>query len=272
MSNIHTILIPDVHGRDFWKADIARFPKSEFPDMNIIFFGDYIDPYSFEKISCNTALERFKEIIELAKSDARVKLLLGNHDYHYIHRGDSSRIDYLNFFSIKKIIQSNLDLFRIAFSETINTKKYLYTHAGVTNLWIQEMMRYAGFSLNSKFVKDEQKQWIRDNIIHFRPTAESLNNLLTNYQGQEFLHMVSYYRGGDYKAASCIWADINEHYDQLESHEPSLVDAYQVFAHSLATPSLDEGMVEPSFAMIDSRCTWIIDNDNNILKLKDYEE
>lgn len=272
MSNIHTILIPDVHGRDFWKADLQRFQQSEFPDIRIIFFGDYIDPYPFEKISCKTALKQFEEIIELAKSDNRITLLLGNHDYHYIHRGDSSRIDSRNFFELKKLIQSNIGIFKIAAEDEINDKKYLYTHAGVTNKWIQEMIRYARYSLESKFIRDEQKQWLIDNIIDFKPNCESLNNLLNNYQGQEFLHMISYYRGGDYNAASCIWADINEHYDQIESHVTPLVDAYQVFAHSLAIPSLDEGLIEPTFAMIDSRCTWIIDNDNNILKLKNYEE
>ena len=40
-------IIPDVHGRQFWKDVIPR--KDEFE--KIIFLGDYLDPYGFEGIS-----------------------------------------------------------------------------------------------------------------------------------------------------------------------------------------------------------------------------
>ena len=43
MSNI--LIIPDIHGRTFWKECIKCREYDE-----IIFLGDYLDPYSFEGI------------------------------------------------------------------------------------------------------------------------------------------------------------------------------------------------------------------------------
>ena len=54
------LIIPDIHGRDFWKkaVDSKGYDK-------IIFLGDYTDPYDFEGITEETAVENFK-YIELA--------------------------------------------------------------------------------------------------------------------------------------------------------------------------------------------------------------
>ena len=56
MENIHTLIIPDVHGRTFWKYAIQQYPIEKYPDIKIIFLGDYLDPYtSFEGITKNEA-------------------------------------------------------------------------------------------------------------------------------------------------------------------------------------------------------------------------
>ena len=98
MNNKQILIIPDVHGRTFWKEAINKFPKNEFPNMEIIFLGDYIDPYPREKITPESALKRFKRIIKLKKKyPERITLLIGNHDFHYIdgsRRG--CRMDYYN--------------------------------------------------------------------------------------------------------------------------------------------------------------------------------
>lgn len=43
------LIIPDVHGRDFWKDAANRFPG------DIVFLGDYLDPYPLEGISSDEA-------------------------------------------------------------------------------------------------------------------------------------------------------------------------------------------------------------------------
>ena len=69
-------IIPDVHGRQFWKDIIPR--KDEFE--KIIFLGDYLDPYWFEGISNLNALDNFKEILEFKKENLeKVILLIANH-------------------------------------------------------------------------------------------------------------------------------------------------------------------------------------------------
>ena len=40
------LVIPDVHGRSFWKNAVAQNT-----DIPIIFLGDYLDPYAHENIS-----------------------------------------------------------------------------------------------------------------------------------------------------------------------------------------------------------------------------
>ena len=39
------IVIPDVHGRDFWRSAVRGREEEK-----IIFLGDYVDPYSWEGI------------------------------------------------------------------------------------------------------------------------------------------------------------------------------------------------------------------------------
>jgi len=74
------IIIPDVHGRSFWKDAADRFPSAEF-----IFLGDYLDPYVEEKISDEQAYRGLLEILEFKKTrPEEVTLLWGNHDLHYL--------------------------------------------------------------------------------------------------------------------------------------------------------------------------------------------
>ena len=40
------VIIPDVHGRPFWREAVRLRPEEEF-----IFLGDYLDPYPDEGIT-----------------------------------------------------------------------------------------------------------------------------------------------------------------------------------------------------------------------------
>ena len=67
------LIVPDVHGRTFWKDVIDS-------NLPVVFLGDYTDPYPQEEISKKQTIDNFKEIIEFAKENKnRVTLLLGNH-------------------------------------------------------------------------------------------------------------------------------------------------------------------------------------------------
>lgn len=61
------LIIPDVHGRTFWKKalDTGEYEK-------VIFLGDYVDPYEFDGITSEVALDNFKSIIAY-KNKTRIK-------------------------------------------------------------------------------------------------------------------------------------------------------------------------------------------------------
>ena len=47
------ILVPDIHGRDFWKV------VKSYKDNTIVFLGDYLDPYinEFPEISNSSYMQ-----------------------------------------------------------------------------------------------------------------------------------------------------------------------------------------------------------------------
>ena len=46
MKDIKYLIIPDVHGREFWKAPVDYTLQST--DAHLVFLGDYHDPYPYE--------------------------------------------------------------------------------------------------------------------------------------------------------------------------------------------------------------------------------
>ena len=44
--NQHIIIIPDLHGREFWRKAVNELPE----DAHVVFLGDYLDPYEDEWI------------------------------------------------------------------------------------------------------------------------------------------------------------------------------------------------------------------------------
>ena len=85
---INTLIIGDVHGRDFWAEPVNKVLSDT--GAHIIFLGDYLDlyPYEFDwsqDINWNmVAIDRFKNIIELKRANPdRITLLIGNHDCGY---------------------------------------------------------------------------------------------------------------------------------------------------------------------------------------------
>ena len=200
------IVIPDVHGRTFWRQAVNEYLGKE----HIIFLGDYMDPYSYEGITPTDAYKVFHEIIDLKKAHPDdITLLLGNHDLHYLYPElEGSRLDHANAARNKAFFIQHKDLFQLAAERTVAGKRYLFTHAGVGRLWIESFI--------PSFPEEEI-------------TAKLLNNSfnLPSFIGP--LSAVSYYRGGPDLYGSCIWADLQEqgeYYNQLES-------AIQVFGHTM---------------------------------------
>lgn len=86
MNNFKILVIPDVHGREFWRKPVNQ--TLENTNARIVFLGDILDCYSHEFESGvnykQQAIERFKEIINLKKQhNNRIRLLLGNHKEYF---------------------------------------------------------------------------------------------------------------------------------------------------------------------------------------------
>lgn len=173
------LIIPDVHGRTFWKCakdNVDKFDK-------IIFLGDYLDPYSEEGINFDEALNNFLEILEFKKENKdKVILLKGNHDMHYVDLNfmDCSRLNYAKRDEVHNIFEENKELFSLIYKY----EDILFSHAGIYKDWIN----------------------------FYGLTLEDL--LSPNFYSKSALEACSIFRGGNAFVGSCIWADIREFYYQ----------------------------------------------------------
>lgn len=222
------IIIPDIHGRTFWKDAV----KERKPGEKIIFLGDYLDPYPYEwengqdpefeyPIDSEAQFDIFKhvwdnfeEIIGFKKSNGKdVVLLLGNHDLHYAIDAveDGSRYDYIHAQKIKKKFVDNKPLFQLAHEETVGGKRFIFSHAGIHKLWVEDWF--------GPVVTDE-------NIVDY------LNNAYLVNDGSlgRALNQYSAYRGGYESYGSMVWSDIREWYS--DSLSKSDYGDVQVFGHT----------------------------------------
>ena len=127
------IVIPDVHGRSFWKDAVRNLGRGP-----LVFLGDYLDPYPFEGITKEDALEGFKAILALKKEHpGEVTLLLGNHDCEYLYgRGVCDcRTDDKNYGLIQGLFRENKGLFQMAVQYKLGGKLYVFSHAGISPGW-----------------------------------------------------------------------------------------------------------------------------------------
>jgi len=201
------LTIPDVHAKDFWKLGKAW-------DGQIIFLGDYVDPYPFDFPNKQPdVIQTLIDIMQFADENRdRVTLLIGNHDESYLRDLDASRHDYQLAGKIREIYSDYLDLLYIA-KQVDDT---LFTHAGVAKGWLQ----YNNFELPDK-------------------EADKVLNELYNASWSPFWQ-IGYIRGGMDPIGSPIWRDIRE--GDLDER------FFQVYSHT----RLDQPYVTNSEACLDT--------------------
>ena len=227
------LILPDIHGRDFWIEPCSNY--QEFDE--IIFLGDYLDPYSFEGITSTIAYNNFLEILDFAKSTNNVTMLIGNHDWHYFVFLDSCRIDKARERDIEKLFLENLNLFRL-------TKHW---NPGDVNP-----------------ETDEEYQWIKEiSKINQTYNFELFEKCLSNYNDNFYSclpSMVSRGRGGYNPNGSMIWADIEEHI-----YNEDLKGYFQIFAHTNTYPKCKPIIPDgKNWAMLDASKAFILDSEGNI--------
>lgn len=243
------IIIPDVHGRDFWEK-VKNINLDEYE--KVVFLGDYTDPYRHEGISYEATLFELEEIVDFKrKNNDKVILLIGNHDSYYFWKtsGPSRWLSkYRQMF--EQIFEDDRELFQVAFE----TEKTLFTHAGCGRLWWDT---YA--SGKECTAENINSLWLQEDRKKCRSIYES----------------VSYLRGGWGDGGSCMWADIKEYECNLN---PIIEDKYQIFGHTAqykyTTPEKNElimgdPIINDKFAMLDCARIFVYDEDKK--QIEEYK-
>lgn len=238
--NHQILIIPDVHGRPFW-----HYAEEHGEDFDkIIFLGDYVDPYSEEHISPLDALNEFKVILDFYEAHPdKVVLLLGNHDLHYYssHYLDicaCDRYDEVHADQLHALFTRENIPFQLAHEETIGNRRYLFTHAGVTEPWLRCNRRRIG-----------------------QPDASHLNRLLDTNEGIDTLAQAGLIRGGYHPTGSIVWADS----DEIALSRP-LPNVYQIFAHSQQL--YGRPIITDNYACIDCRSCFCLTDSGTITQLQ----
>lgn len=233
------LIIPDIHGRDFWKEPCKKFYKYD----KVIFLGDYLDPYSQEEIFPEEARHNLIDIIEFViHNKNKIITLIGNHDFHYLNDyyrelAVSTRYEAYNQ-ELNKALLEMLPL-QLAYQEQIGDITYLFTHAGINKKW---------FERNS-------------DIIGKDFSSSSLNSLIKTNKGIATLGEIGYSRGGYCETGSILWADVS---DILTKR---WTNYFQVFGHTQLKKPLIMGQSEELkkysnnelFACLDYRKAFVID-------------
>lgn len=280
MNKPEVLIFPDVHGRKFWKDAIDKFPKNQYPDLKIVFLGDYIDPYvDYDGISKEEAFVNFEDILEYINNDSRIVPLIGNHDWHYFVSLDTCRIDKARERDIEYMFKNNISKFRLSYILELNDSKYLFSHAGITQGWLNDITGMAAQEVNEwnpgegeNYVNpktDEKYIWI-EKMSHIANSHDFslLETCLQNYDDYFYscpISIISHERGGWYPHGSLIWADIHEHL-----FNEDLNGYYQIFGHTYSYPSTSEPTISPMghcWAMLDCGSAFVMDIEGNIEKI-----
>ena len=144
-----TVIIGDVHGRSLWKL----ITHQERDADRVIFIGDYFDSFDISGVE---QLHNFREIIEYKETaftneggddqhKTEVVLLIGNHDHHYFPEvGYSGTSGYQTRIapSISQVVDENRQHLQMAYG----FGEYLFTHAGVSPIFMDEVFGSNGWS------------------------------------------------------------------------------------------------------------------------------
>lgn len=225
---MEVLVLPDIHSRSFWKEVVDKWTGQ------IIFLGDYIDPYPFEwSDELPDPVDSLFEILNFKDcNQERVTLLFGNHDFHYLFNGyNGSRLDLINWDTLHQIYNEDKEFFQIA-KQIDDT---LFTHAGVSKDWLK-----------------------RHDLTLPKTDADLFLNDIFNTSPNIFWEM-SWERGGWNSTGSPIWHDIRE----LDCNDT----LFQVFSH---TQLKDNPIKVDNWACVDCRRPFIIDTISHEIKEFNY--
>lgn len=218
------LIVPDVHGRKFWHKAEEMIDEVD----QVVFLGDYLDPYPHEGITFEDAIEELGSILDFKeKYSDKVTLLVGNHDMHYIVKEfmDCSRLNRYHRLAMHDFFMNNIDKFQLI----CIMNGYLFSHAGVYLEWTKK------YKITFK------------ELLDFKKFLGGRWNTLED---------VSYTRGGWCKVGSCVWADIRE---SVQNELPVMFKR-QIVGH---TQMESKPYITTKIACLDVRKCFILDTDTD---------
>lgn len=146
-----TLILGDIHGHTSWESII----KKEKPNK-VIFLGDYVDTFDVDntyEMQINN-LERILDYKE--KRGNKCILLLGNHDYHYITNTTQRYSGYNpGTHKLMKTIEKRfLENVQLIYVDKKN--KTIFSHAGVSNYWLEDVAQCKLNEVNNISLKSEK--------------------------------------------------------------------------------------------------------------------
>ena len=225
------LIVPDVHGRNFW------LPALDYPG-EVVFLGDYTDPYPQEGFTDENAYQGLLKIVEFKQANPeRVTLLIGNHEMHYYNDNFSAGRFSSKYYDVYHEIltgESTKDLFQIC----KHIGNYLFIHAGVTKHWYER--HYSKFENLGDTVE------------------ERLNRIF--FEKMRVFHEAGEYRGGWDMTGSPLWADLREFDDETERFMPGII---QIIGHTQRMEP--EPLLKDDIWMLDNKQLYLL-RDNTIEK------
>lgn len=212
------LIVPDIHGNPGWKNPVLK--ALEEKDTHIVFLGDYVDSYNWQG---NEIIKNLNEILEIKRKNAtRITLLIGNHDYAYVFaKQEMSGFNLYFWHEYRHIINSNWNLFDLAWGYKGKDKYTLFSHAGLTQYFYNQIV-------------DEIKN--EDSVMHDILVLEAdthwqdlpLHELLNYFIDQcRLVWQIGASRNGRYDYGSILWAD------KGDLMEDRFVGIDQVVGHSV---------------------------------------
>lgn len=243
------IVIPDLHGRTFWKEAVEKYP-----DADTIFLGDYLDPYPYEGISHMKARKNFTEVLEYARSHSNVTPLFGNHDLVYWFPYNWGRKDTYEEDEILEQLRENMDILHLFAEREVNGKRWLFSHAPLFEEWIEytEMPR--------DLQEMEARIWKMLEAYNRNggsPKGTWEERRAAHDAVWKTLGRASKLRGGIDKCGSPVWADV----DEINGECKLYMDAdYHVFGHT----QQDVPIITDTYACLDTHQAYKITPEGHI--------
>ena len=152
-----------------------------------------------------------------------------------------SRYDILNGPIYTGLFQKNALSFDLFFDMNIAGKRFLFSHAGITNRWLSAV---------GKGDLDITLKWLKTSLMEF-----CLNR--TKNEIWDYLSHIGEDRGGKEMSGSIIWADFFEHTDPKNQLSDS--DVIQIVGHTQL--NYNPVRVDDRLFCLDCREPFYIDRD-----------